>query len=105
MRYAGDAPNLIKPRWEEEKQIRTLEKQEFAKEILRGENILSIATHADVSIDSTLGTPAFTNSTNSAQPSEATSMGAPPKSLPAVPASYQDYEVEEVDDMVAAQRR
>jgi hypothetical protein len=32
-------------------------------------------------------------------------MGAPPKALPAEQASYHDYEVEEVDDLIAAQRR
>ena len=31
-------------------------------------------------------------------------MGATPKALPAQEASYQDYEVEEVDDLIAAQR-
>lgn len=36
MRYAEDAPRLVIARWEEEKRIRDLEKQEIAKEILRG---------------------------------------------------------------------
>jgi protein SERAC1 len=36
MRYSDDAPNLITGRWEEEKRIRDLEKQEMAKEVLRG---------------------------------------------------------------------
>ena len=36
MRYADDAPKLIRPRWEEEHRIRELEKQGAAKEILRG---------------------------------------------------------------------
>ena len=35
-RYAEDAPNLIHARWEEERRIRDFEKQEAAKEILRG---------------------------------------------------------------------
>lgn len=35
-RYATDAPQLIRARWEEERRIREFEKQEAAKEILRG---------------------------------------------------------------------
>ena len=36
MRYADDAPKLIQARWDEERRIRDFEKQEAAKEILRG---------------------------------------------------------------------
>lgn len=36
MRYADDAPELIAGRWVEEKRIRDLERQEAAKELLRG---------------------------------------------------------------------
>ena len=41
MRYAEDAPRLISGRWDEERRHRDLEKQEAAKEILRG--MLSMA--------------------------------------------------------------
>jgi len=38
-RYAGDAPQLVATRWEEEKRIREFERQGAAREILRGEYV------------------------------------------------------------------
>ena len=106
MSYADDAPNLIPTRWEEEKRIRDLEKQEIAKEIMRGkDNLLVTLQIAHMIADSSLGTPSFANSSPSAQQSQAPSMGAHPKALPAEAATYHDYEIEEVDDLVAAQRQ
>ena len=95
-RYADDAPSLIRTRWEEERRIRELERQDAAREILR---------------DSTSGFDALqpTSQTTSGQMSHANStgnsvgnsMGAPPpKSLPAQQ-HQAEYEVEEVDDDVA----
>ncbi|RMZ86858.1 hypothetical protein DV736_g5913, partial [Chaetothyriales sp. CBS 134916] len=90
MRYGQDAPKLIRSRWQEEKQIRELERHEMAKEVWG---------------DTTLNPPPFTNTGNSAQESQATSMGAPSKALPAQAASNPDYEIEEVDDLIANQGR
>ena len=106
MRYADDAPNLIRSRWEEEKHIRDFEKQEIAKELLRGKFIpRHCPSLPDLVTDNSLATPTFSNSSTSPQQSQVQSMGAPPKALPAEAASYHDYEVEEVDDLVAAPRQ
>ncbi|RMZ83337.1 hypothetical protein DV737_g1743, partial [Chaetothyriales sp. CBS 132003] len=82
MRYADEAPKLIRSRWQEEKRIRELERHEIAKEVLG---------------DASFTPPPHTNTSNSAQESQAISMGAPPKALPAQAASNADYEIEEVD--------
>ena len=54
---------------------------------------------ADRNADSKLGTPTFTNTSASAQQSEATSMGASPKTLLAETASIYDHELEDVEDL------
>ncbi|KAL9624502.1 MAG: hypothetical protein Q9160_001166 [Pyrenula sp. 1 TL-2023] len=81
MRYSEAAPPVIQMRWVEERQLRDLEKNAAARELL-GESLPS-ASQSTTSASAGLSAPL----------SKADSIGGPPKSLPNV-----EYEVEEVDD-------
>jgi hypothetical protein len=109
-RYAEDAPGLIKQRWEEERRIRQYERQEAAREMMRGEPTRnpSDETPTDLVADSSLFPSDDPQQEVRPDQSQSVSLGAhkshsPPKSLPPGQAE-EDYEVEEIDDLVKEAR-